>query len=206
MRNTIYLKRNRKLIVGKAECKIKNIAGIKLYRSPLLTRCNRDMSITKKGEATVNFQQKEEVFWMIQDLKKKGWSVTAIAEEMQVSWPTAKKYTEQIPVKQARPSRGSKLDPYKAYIQLRIQEGTTNCEVLLDELRENGYTGGKSILKDYVMPFRSAPKKQGIPRYETEPGEQAQVDWMDCGIQDFGGKRTRIYGFVMTMDILAKDI
>lgn len=147
----------------------------------------------------MNFEQKEEVFWMIQDLKKKGWSVTAIADELQMSWPTAKKYTEQIPKKQTRPSRRSKLDPFKEYIQIRIQEGTTNCEVLMDELRVKGYAGKKTILKDYVQGYRSAPKKQAIPRYETAPGEQAQVDWMDCGIQDFNGKRKRIYGFIMTM-------
>jgi len=87
-------------------------------------------SITKGRGKQVNFEQKEEVFWMIQDLKKKGWSITAIADEMQMSWPTAKKYTEQIPTKQTRPSRRSKLDPFKKYIQNRIQEGTTNCEVL----------------------------------------------------------------------------
>lgn len=147
----------------------------------------------------MNFNQKEEVFWMIQDLKKKGWSITAIADELQISWPTAKKYSEQIPKKQTRPNRGSKLDPFKAYIQLRIQEGTTNCEVLIDEIREMGYTGGKTILKDYVQGYRSAPRKQAVPRYETAPGEQAQVDWMDCGIQTFNGKRKRIYGFIMTM-------
>ncbi|MFD1706296.1 helix-turn-helix domain-containing protein [Siminovitchia sediminis] len=34
---------------------------------------------------------------MIQDLYKKGWSITDIAEEMGVSWPTAKKYTKEFP-------------------------------------------------------------------------------------------------------------
>jgi len=147
----------------------------------------------------VNFERKEEMFWVIQDLKKKGWTITAIADELQISWPTAKKYTKEIPKKQTRPARGSKLDPFRAYIRQRIEEGTTNCEVLLDEIRAMGYVGGKTILKDYVQGFRSAPRKQAIPRYETAPGEQAQVDWMDCGIQNFEGKRRRIYGFIMTM-------
>ncbi|WP_019536824.1 transposase [Paenibacillus ginsengihumi] len=90
------------------------------------------------------------------------------------------------------------MDPYKEYIRQRIDEGTTNCEVLIDELRDMGYVGGKTILKDYVKGF-VAPRKQVVPRYETAPGEQAQVDWMDCGIQALEGRRRRIYGFIMTM-------
>lgn len=152
----------------------------------------------------MNYETREEVFWMIQDLHKKGWSITAIAEEMQVSWPTAKKYTEEIPKKQTRPTRKSKLDPHKDYLKQRIEEGTTNCEVLFDELRERGYTGKKTILKDYIKPFRKEPGKQGIPRYETEPGEQAQVDWMDCGIREMDGVRKRTYGFVITMSYSRK--
>ncbi|QQK74888.1 IS21 family transposase [Salicibibacter cibarius] len=152
----------------------------------------------------MNDETREEVFWMIQDLHKKGWSITAIAEEMQVSWPTAKKYTEEIPKKQTRPTRKSKLDPHKDYLEQRIKEGTTNCEVLFDELRERGYTGKKTILKDYIKPFRKEPGKQGIPRYETEPGEQAQVDWMDCGIREMDGVRKRTYGFVITMSYSRK--
>lgn len=147
----------------------------------------------------MTFEKMKEVFWLVQDYRKKGWTITAIAEELNISWPTAKKYCEKVPEKQTRPKRGSKLDPFKDYIQMRIQEGTTNCEVLLEEIRARGYTGGKTILKDYVQPFRKAPQKQAIPRYETEPGEQAQVDWMDCGIRIIDGKKKRVYGFLMTL-------
>ncbi|MFD1706297.1 IS21 family transposase [Siminovitchia sediminis] len=109
-----------------------------------------------------------------------------------------------MPKKQTRPNRKSKLDPYKDYIKQRIEEGTTNCEVLFDELKERGYTGKKTILKDFIQPYRKASGKQGIPRYETDPGEQAQVDWMDCGIQDMDGVWKRTYGFIMTMSFSRK--
>ncbi|MFD1708465.1 IS21 family transposase [Siminovitchia sediminis] len=152
----------------------------------------------------MNYETREEVFWMIQDLYKKGWSITDIAEEMGISWPTAKKYTEEIPKKQTRPNRKSKLDPFKEYIKQRIEEGTTNCEVLFEEIQEKGYSGKKTILKDFVQPYRKTPGKQGIPRYETAPGEQAQVDWMDCGIREMNGQRKRTYGFIMTMSYSRK--
>jgi hypothetical protein len=36
-------------------------------------------------------------------------------------------------------------------------------------------------------------------RFETEPGQQAQVDWGHFGYADLSGKRERLYGFVMTL-------
>lgn len=98
----------------------------------------------------MTYEKMKEVFWLVQDLRKKGWTITAIAEELNISWPTAKKYSEKIPEKQTRPKKGSKLDPFKEYIQMRIQDGTTNCEVLLEEIVNRGYSGKKTILKDYV--------------------------------------------------------
>ena len=49
--------------------------------------------------------------------------------------------------------------------------------VLLRELRRRGYTGGYSILKEHVHPFRRPHLPQATRRFETEPGEQTQVDW-----------------------------
>lgn len=64
--------------------------------------------------------------------------------------------------------------------------------------------GGKTILKDYVQPYRHQPKTQTPIRFETEPGEQVQVDWMDLGVHDLGGERRRLYGFVMTLSDYAE--
>src|SRR5690606_17217217 len=57
-------------------------------------------------------------------------------------------------VRKPRPQRPSKLDPYKEYIMQRLAEGVDNCVVLLREIRQQGYTGGYTILKDFVRPFR----------------------------------------------------
>lgn len=36
-------------------------------------------------------------------------------------------------------------------------------------------------------------------RFETLPGEQAQVDWGPFGFIEHRGRRRRLYGFVMTL-------
>lgn len=40
-----------------------------------------------------------------------------------------------------------------------------------------GYDGKRSILRDYVHPFRPPAQSTAVRRYETKPGEQAQMDW-----------------------------
>ena len=49
--------------------------------------------------------------------------------------------------------------------------------MLLREIRERGYDGGISILKDWLAKERPAPVVPEIKRFETEPGYQAQIDW-----------------------------
>ena len=49
--------------------------------------------------------------------------------------------------------------------------------VLHRELKGLGYDGGYSILKSYVSPRRRRRQPEATMRFETAPGEQAQVDW-----------------------------
>lgn len=84
---------------------------------------------------------------------------------------------ENTPTKVKRKKRKGKLEPYKDYINERIKEGTTNCEVLFDEIQKLGYEGKMTILREYVRPYRLQPKKQATVRFETPPGRQGQMDW-----------------------------
>jgi transposase len=49
--------------------------------------------------------------------------------------------------------------------------------VLLMELRERGYTGGYTMLKMFVASLRPMAAADPVIRFETDPGEQMQVDW-----------------------------
>jgi transposase len=75
-----------------------------------------------------------------------------------------------------------------------------NAVVLLRELRERGYAGGYSILKEYLHPRRQAAKEVAVRRFETAPGLQAQLDWGHLGYLEEGeGKRRSVWGFVLTL-------
>lgn len=43
--------------------------------------------------------------------------------------------------------------------------GIFNCEVIYERIKEEGYSGGKTILRDYVRQFRPSKHIQAVCRY-----------------------------------------
>jgi transposase len=113
-----------------------------------------------------------------------GKSIRQIARDAGVSRNTVRKYlrAEGLPERKERPKRGSKLDPFKPALDQMMAGGIYNAEVLWERIREQGYSGGKTLVKDYVKPHRPPRQAPAVQRYETKPGDQAQVDW---GIADY---------------------
>jgi transposase len=67
------------------------------------------------------------------------------------------------------------------------------------ELRERGYIGGYTILKDYLRPMREASRTVAVRRFETPPGKQAQVDWGHLGTLEVDGQEHKVWGFTFTL-------
>jgi transposase len=118
----------------------------------------------------------------IRVLHRHGKGIREIAREMGSSRNTVRRYlrNESAARYKSRPRRAAKLDPFKAYVVERLAAAAPEripASVLLRELRERGYTGGYTMLKALVASLK--PKQAAVPivRFETEPGEQMQVDW-----------------------------
>jgi len=127
-----------------------------------------------------------------------GQSIRGIARSLGISRNTVRKYlrSPQVPTPRPRPGRVSKLDPYKPYIRQRLAEGVDNCVVLLREIRARGYAGGHSILKEFVKPYRLPQTPRATMRYETDPGEQAQVDFGRYRYLTPDGQERWVWAFV----------
>lgn len=135
------------------------------------------------------------------ELHGAGMSIRQIARELGVSRNTARRYLRapEVPKPAPRPPRGSKLDPYKEFIISRLAQGVENCVVLLRELRARGYTGGYTLVKDFVRPLRPRRTSAVTVRFETRPGEQAQVDFGSCAYQLPDGTVRRKWAFTMVL-------
>jgi transposase len=74
-----------------------------------------------------------------------------------------------------------------------------NAAVLLRELRERNYSGGYTILKDWLHPQRKQAVSIAVQRFETSAGKQAQVDWGHLGSLSDGDGERKLWGFTMTL-------
>ena len=139
--------------------------------------------------------------FMIRDMYRRGMTVSDIARTTGHDRKTIRAIVNGpvSPPPQKRKPRAKKLDPFVPYLERRIEEGVLNCNKLWDEMRKQGYQGGKSLIKSFVQPYREARRQEATMRFETLPGEQAQVDWGHFGFIEHYGRRRRLYAFVMTL-------
>ena len=138
----------------------------------------------------------------IQELKRQGLSISQIAAQTGFNRRTVRKYLTHpgIPRYKARAPRLSKLTPFLPFVEERLAAGVWNARVLLRELRERGYDGGYTLVKDYLQPKREAARQVAVRRFETPPGQQAQVDWGELGtVVLAGGQKQTLSGFVFTL-------
>ncbi len=128
-------------------------------------------------------------------------SIRKVAKLLHMSRRTVAKYLKDPRPRRygPRPPRPSKLAPFYGYLQQPMARGVFNASRLYQELRAMGYTGGKTILKDYRKPFRPPRAPKAVVRYEVGPGEQAQVDLAEVRYVDEQGQLHRLYVFVMVL-------
>ena len=118
----------------------------------------------------------------IRVLANHGKGVREIARETGVSLNTVRRYLRAPDAVRyrGRPRRPGKLSGFEEYVRTRVASALPErlaATVLLRELRERGYTGGYSLLKEFVAGLRLAVPAELAVRIETAPGEQMQVDW-----------------------------
>lgn len=128
-------------------------------------------------------------------------SKSAIAARLRIDRKTVRRAlaSEQTPGPRAAAPRPAKLDAFKSCLQSRLKEyPELSAAKLLLELKRMGYHGGYTQLKEYLATLR--PKaNQTYLRIETLPGEQAQVDWANCGSIRVGSALRKLSAFVMVL-------
>jgi transposase len=109
--------------------------------------------------------------------EQQGLNASQIAQELALDPRTVSYWLAQDHFRPRKPTtRRSKLDPFKADIVRMLEKYPYSAAQILQRLREQGFDGGYSIVKDYVRTVR--PRRQ--PAFLTlafAPGECAQVDW-----------------------------
>jgi transposase len=120
-------------------------------------------------------------------LRKHGTSIRELARLTGRSRNTVRRYLRGGAAAATRkpvPRRAEKLDPFKPYIVERLEAAAPDripAAVLFREIKERGYNGGETRLKQFVRRLAPVPASPPIIRFETEPGHQMQADWATVG-------------------------
>lgn len=96
------------------------------------------------------------------------------------------------------PPRSSRLDPFKARIVRLLESHPYSAQQIFQRLREEGFTGGYTIVKTYVRKVRPV-RRPAFLKLSFAPGECAQVDWGEYGSIAVGSTRRRLSFFVMVL-------
>lgn len=137
---------------------------------------------------------------MIRDLHRQGVPISEIVRRTGRDRKTVRGIIDGSlqPAPKVRKSKKRKIDPYVPYLQERMAAGVFNARKLYHEMLALGYAGKEAVVRAYVHPFRP-PHQANTVRFETKPGQQAQVDWAHFGYIQHQGRRRRLYAFVMTL-------
>ena len=118
---------------------------------------------------------------MILDLHRQGLSVSAIARQLERDRKTVRKYIERglaAPAYGPRQPRPSVVTPFAPYLQERVAAfPELTGSRLLREIKELGYAGGYTAVKEFLRTIRPRALQAFERRFETPPGKQAQVDF-----------------------------
>jgi transposase len=139
--------------------------------------------------------------WMLIEAQvERGVYQKDIAEELGVHPRTVRRALARGgPPSGRRPgARRSKLDAFKAEVDRLLGEGVWNAVVILREIRQRGYPGGYTILRDYIKPKRALRKCRATVRFETPAGCQMQYDWGEI-LTEVAGRKQRVYFPVSTL-------
>ena len=136
----------------------------------------------------------------IHRLSNEGYKERKISRLLGIGRNTVTRYMKN-PEKVFKPrkKRLSKLDPFKPVIDeyLKIDQ-TAGAPVILRKIRDKGYPGGITILHEYLKKARGQTKNRtAFIRFESEPGNDFQIDWGHFGTITYGNTKRKLYALVV---------
>lgn len=140
-----------------------------------------------------------EIVVRIRALQALGWGARHIADDVGVSRNAVRRYLRGAAAGQQRRPRARKLDAAGEELARRlfVDVAAGNAVVVRQELRKQDYDVSERTVQRVVAGLRQERRASAVAtmRFETEPGEQMQID--------FGEKRVVIGGVEVVVHLMA---
>lgn len=110
---------------------------------------------------------------------KEGLNISQIARRLSLTHKTVRRFlsAQEFPERAPR-KRRSALDPFHEYLRKRWAEGCHNASQLCRELRQQGYAGQRSRVKEYLHPWRSQSTPPRHPHKRRLPNLKLVAFWL----------------------------
>ena len=147
------------------------------------------MTEQKRNEIVSRFRAGASIRRIARDLELARNTVSGVLAQVQAQWAGTDA---------AMPSRrrSRQLDPYEPVLQeLLGRYPDLTAMRLLDELRQRGFSGGYTAVRQRLRELRPKTAPAPVIRFETGPGLQAQMDYAVYDIDFTSEGRRRIYLF-----------
>jgi transposase len=131
-----------------------------------------------------------------------GWKIETTARRFSVHHSVVRRVIRDASPGITTPSvpKKSVLDDFKPFIVERVTEyPELTATRLLKDLKTRGYAGSITVLRKFVAKVRAPRARKAYLRIETEPGEQAQVDWGSFGQLRIGNTSRPLSCFAMVL-------
>jgi transposase len=157
-------------------------AELEEQRVTLVKTVAPEASITLNRHEQLRHERRKKrkaLFEAVRAAHQSGLTKRAIARDIGITRTTVRRLlkAEEFPERAPRQQR-SELDCFREYLEKRWAEGCHNASQLCRELRQRGYGGQRSRVKEYVQPWRAklspAPSK---PR-RTLPNLRLVAFWL----------------------------
>ncbi len=120
--------------------------------------------------------------------------IKAIARDVGVDPKTVRRLLRKGQGAAPRKRGPSRLDPYRAVVSYKALEQGWQTRQIFRYIRELGFDGGETIVKELVREIRPRPARRPALRFETAEGVQGQVDLSPYEV-DLGGVLTAVVCF-----------
>jgi transposase len=128
-----------------------------------------------------------------------NWAVRKIARTLRITRKTVTRHLNPDKGCTKRLQRPGKMDAYDQLIRQFLQEDPeVKAPVVRQRLMERGFTGGITIVRQYLHRLRG-PCKSRTPfvRFESMPAEQVQIDWGHFGSILYGTTQRKLYALAV---------
>jgi transposase len=134
-----------------------------------------EVKIPDRGESLTSAEElRKRRMESAQQLLQLGWTQKSVAHHLNIHPKTVRRYLHSTTPKSRRQRTSRLLDPFKAYIVKRWNEGCHNAAQLHREIEPQGFVGETTIVRLFVQQLR---RTSGLPpKVRSQQGEELNSD------------------------------